>query len=112
MGEALIDLVCQYPPLWDKQDAKYKGSNYKDAKWKQIAEILCPTKEDVIKMWRSLTYTFVRQKTSNPNVGGDLSDCKPKWKNYHIISFIDITLLKGGYVPIYLTTSLTYKQHT
>ena len=34
MGEALLDPVCQYPALWDKQDAKYKDSNYKDAKWK------------------------------------------------------------------------------
>ena len=49
MGEALINLVCQYPAAWDKQDAKYKDSNYKDAKWKEIAEILCLTKEDVIK---------------------------------------------------------------
>ena len=49
MGEALIDLVSQYPALWDKQDAMYKDSNYKEAKWKEITEILCLTKEDVIK---------------------------------------------------------------
>ena len=49
MGEALLDLVHQYPALWDKQDAKYKDRNYKDAKWKEIAEILCLPKEDVIK---------------------------------------------------------------
>ena len=40
MGEALIDLVHQYPALWDKQDAMYKDSNYKEARWKEIAEIL------------------------------------------------------------------------
>ena len=62
MGEALIDLVCQYPALWDKQDAKYKGSSYKDAKWQEIAEILCLPKEDAIKKWDSLRDTFVRQK--------------------------------------------------
>ena len=39
MGEALIDLVHQYPALWDKQDAMYKGSKYKEAKWKEITEI-------------------------------------------------------------------------
>ena len=61
MGEVLINLVCQYPAVWDKQDAKYKGSNYKDAKWKEIAEILCLTKEDVIKKWKSLRNTFMRQ---------------------------------------------------
>ena len=32
MEEALIYLVHQYPTLWDKQDAKYKDSNYKEAK--------------------------------------------------------------------------------
>ena len=32
IGEALIDLVHQYPALWDKQDAKYKDSNYKEVK--------------------------------------------------------------------------------
>ena len=40
MGEALIDLVWQYPTLWDKQDMMYKDSSYKEAKWKEIAEIL------------------------------------------------------------------------
>ena len=38
MGESLIDLVRQYPALWDKQNSKYKDSNYKDAKWREIAE--------------------------------------------------------------------------
>ena len=53
MGESLIDLVHQYPALWDKQDAMYKDSNYKEAKWKEIAEILHLTKEDAIKKWKS-----------------------------------------------------------
>ena len=42
MGEALINLVCQYPALWDKQDAMYKDSNYKEAKWKEIADMFTP----------------------------------------------------------------------
>ena len=69
MGEALIDLVHQYPALWDKQDAMYKDSNYKEAKWKEIAEILHLKKEDVIKKWKSLRDTYVRHKTSNAKVG-------------------------------------------
>ena len=69
MGEAIIDFAHQYPALWDKQDAKYKESNYKDTKWKKIADISCLTKEDVIKKWESLRDTFVRQKTPNPKVG-------------------------------------------
>ena len=59
MGEALIDLVHQYPALWDKQDIMYKDSSYKDAKWKEIAEILHLTKEDVIKKWKSLRDTYL-----------------------------------------------------
>ena len=39
MGEALINLACQYPALWEKQDAMYKDGNYKEAKWKEIAEV-------------------------------------------------------------------------
>ena len=62
MGEALIDLVHQYPALWDKQDAMYKDSNYKEAKWKEIAKILHHTKEDVINKWKSLGDTYVRHK--------------------------------------------------
>ena len=54
MGESLIDLVCQYPALWDKQNSKYKDSNYKDAKWREIAEMLGVPKDDAIKKWKSL----------------------------------------------------------
>ena len=36
MGESLIDLVHQYPALWDKQNSKYKDSNYKDTKWREL----------------------------------------------------------------------------
>ena len=39
MGEALIDLIQQYPTLWDKQAMMYKDSSYKDARWKEIAEL-------------------------------------------------------------------------
>ena len=54
MGEFLINLVCQYLALWDKQNAKYKDNNYKDAKWREIAEILGVPKDNVIKKWKSL----------------------------------------------------------
>ena len=54
MGESLIDLVRQYPALWDKQNSKYKDSNYKDAKWREIAETLGVPKDDAIKKWKSL----------------------------------------------------------
>ena len=94
MGETLINLVHQYSALWDKQDAKYKDSNYKDAKWKETAEILCFTKEAVIKKWKSLRDTFVRQKNIKSKSGDGLSYPKPKWKYHDIMSFIDIMLLK------------------
>ena len=94
MGEALIYLVCQYPAPWDKQDAMYKASNYKEAKWKEITEILHLNKEDVIKKWKSLRDTYVRHKNIKSKSGDGLHQCKPKWKYYDIMSFIDITLLK------------------
>ena len=109
MAEALIELVCQYPALWDKQDVMYKDSNFKEAKWKETAEILHLNKEDVIRKCKSLRDTFVRHKSIKSKSGDGLSQCKPKWKYYDTMSFIDITLLKQRYVPIYLKTS--YIQH-
>ena len=94
MGEALINLVHQYPALWDKQDNMYKDSNYKEAKWNEITEILHLNKEYVIKKWRSLRDTFVRHKNIKSKCGDGFSQCKPKWKYYNIMSFIDIRLLK------------------
>ena len=91
MGEALINLVHQYPALWDKL---YKDSNYKEAKWKKTVEILHLTKEDVIKKWKSLRDTYVRPKNIKSKSGDGLSQCKLKWKYYDIMSFFDITLLK------------------
>ena len=82
------------PSLWDKQDAKYKDSNYKDARWKEIAEILCLTKKDVKKKLKSLRDTFMRHKNTKSKSVDGLSDCKPKWKYYNIMSFLDITLPK------------------
>ena len=110
MGEVLIDLVSQYPAQWDKQDAMYKDCNYKEAKGKEIMEILHLNKEDVIKKWTSLRDTYIRHKSIKSKSRDGLSQCKPKWKYYDIMSFIDITLLKQRYVPTSLTTS--YIQHT
>ena len=95
MGEALIDLVHQYPALWDKVDAMYKDSNYKEARWKEITEILHLNKEDVIEKWKSLRDTYVRHKNIKSKSGDGLSQCKPKWKYYDIMSFIDITTTKA-----------------
>ena len=86
MGEALIDLVHQYPALLDKQDMMYKDSSYKDAKWKEIAEILHLTKEHVIKKWKSLRDTYVRHNNIKSKSGDGLSQCKPKWKYFDIMS--------------------------
>ena len=102
LGESLIDLVCQYPALWDKQNAKYKDSNYKDAKWREIAEILGVPKDDVIKKWKSLWDTYVRHKNIKAKSGDGLSDSRPRWKYYTIMSFLDVTLLKRRYAPILL----------
>ena len=78
MGEALINLVHQYPALWDKQDAMYKDSNYTETKWKEIAQILHITKEDVIKKQKSLRDTYVRHKNIKSKSRDGLSQCKPK----------------------------------
>ena len=59
-------------------------------------EILCINKEDVINKWKYLRDTFVRQKNIKSKSGDGLSQCKPKWKYYDIMSFIDITYLSKG----------------
>ena len=102
MGESLIDLVHQYPPLWDKQNAKYKYSNYKDVKWSKIAEILDIPKDDTIKKWKSIQDTYVRHKNIKAKSGDGLSDSKPRWKYYTIMPFLDVTLLKRRYAAILL----------
>ena len=102
MGESLIDLVCQYPALWDKQNAKYKDSNYKDVKWRETAEILGVPKDYGIKKWKSLQDTYVRHKNIKAKSGNGLSDSKPRWKYYTIMSFLDVTLLKRRYAAILL----------
>ena len=81
---SLIDLVHQYPALWDKQNSKYKDSNYKDAKLREIAETLGVPKDDAIKKWKSLRDTYVRQKNIKAKSGDGLSDSKPRWKYYAI----------------------------
>ena len=93
MGEASFDPVCQYPALWDRQDAMYKDSNYKEAKWKDIAEILCLTKEDVIQEGHFEGH-FCETKNTKSKSRNGLSDHKLKWKYYDIRSFLDVTLLE------------------
>ena len=90
----------------------YKDSSYKEAKWKEIAEILHLNKEEVIRKWKSWRDTYVRHKNNKSKSGDGLSQCKPKWKYYDIMSFIDITLLKHRYVPIYLITSYLQQIYT
>ena len=67
------------------------------------------TKEDVIEKWKSLSDTYVRHKNIKSKSGDGLSQCKPKWKYYDIMSFIDITQLKQRYVPIYLIASYIHQ---
>ena len=102
MGESLIGLTQQCPALWDKQNSKYKDSNYKDVKWREIAEILGVPKDDAIKKWKSLQDTYVRHKNIKAKSGDGLSDSKPRWKYYTIMSFLDVTLLKRRYAAILL----------
>ena len=102
MGESLIDLVHQYPALWDKQNAKYKDIHYKDAKWREIAENWGVPKDDAIKKWKSLQDKYVRHINIKAKSDDGLSDSKPRWKYYTIMSFLDVTLLKRRYAAILL----------
>ena len=102
MGESLIDLVRQYPALWHKQNSNNKDSNYKDAKWREIAESLGVPKDDAIKKWKSLQNTYVRHKNIKAKSGDGLSDSKPRWKYYTMMSFLDVTLLKRMHAAILL----------
>ena len=102
MGESSIDLVCRCPALSDKQNSKYKDSNYKDAKWREIGEILGVPKDDAIKKWKSLQDTYVRHKNIKAKSGDGLSDSKPIWKYYTIMSFLDVTLVRRRYAAILL----------
>ena len=63
-------LVHQYPSLWDKQDMMYKDSSYKEAKWKEITEILHLNKEELIRKWKSLRDTYVRHKNNKSKKRG------------------------------------------
>ena len=71
----------------------YKGSNYKEVKWKETAEFLCLNKEDVIKKWKSLRDPFVRQKNMTSKSGDGLSQCKPKVEvlRHHVLHLYYIT---------------------
>ena len=110
MGETLIDLVHQYPTLRDKQNAMYKDSKYKEAKWKEITEILHLNKEDVIKEWKSLRDTYVRHKNIKFKIGEWFKSMQTEvevlW--HHVLQWYNTT--KGKVCTIYLTTS--YIQHT
>ena len=105
MGEALIDLYISTLLYGTSRMACTKIVANKDAKWKEIMEILHLNKEDVIKKWKSLRDTCVRHKNIKSKSGDGLSQCKPKWKCYDIMSFVNITLLKQRCVPIYLIAS-------
>ena len=51
----------------------YKDISYKEAKWKEIVEILHLNKEDVIKKWKSLRDTYVQHKNIKSKSGDGLS---------------------------------------
>ena len=51
----------------------------------------------MIKQWKSCD-TYVWHKNNRGKSGDGLSDKQMKWKYFDIMSFLDITLQKGGYV--------------
>ena len=61
-----------------------RDRNYKEAKLKEITEILHLNEEDVIKKLKSLRGTFIRHKNIKSKSRDGLSQCKPKWKYYDI----------------------------
>ena len=93
-GRSINQPCTSVPCSMGQAGCHYKDSNYKEAKWKETVEILHLTNEDVIKKWKSLRDTYVRHKNIKSKSRDGLSQCKPKWKYYNIMSFMDITLLK------------------
>ena len=62
--------------------------------------------DDVIKKWKSLRDTLIWYRNKKSKSRDGLSDQKPKWKFYDIMSFIEITLIKQGYFEQQLHTQM------
>ncbi|KAL1006457.1 hypothetical protein UPYG_G00072640 [Umbra pygmaea] len=94
-SDKLIHLVSQHKPLYDKQSADYKNTEYKDRVWQLIAEQL--EKQDVEavkKMLRNLRDTYVRYRKEGQGRSGQGASKKKKWIHMDSMSFLQKSLTR------------------
>lgn len=60
--ENLINLVFEYPCLWNKQEKSYSRRNCKINAWDEIGRQLGTDAKEAKDLWRSLRDKYVREK--------------------------------------------------
>ena len=67
-----------------------------------LHDLWCPLKMMPSRNGNLYKIHNVRHKNIKAKSGDGLSDSKPRWKYYTIMSFLDVTLLKRRYAAILL----------
>uniref|UniRef100_A0A6P7GCS4 Transcription factor Adf-1-like n=1 Tax=Diabrotica virgifera virgifera TaxID=50390 RepID=A0A6P7GCS4_DIAVI len=90
-SDYFIDLVSQYPCLFDRKNANYKNSHVKENVWREIAEKVNKTSESCKKQWKTIRDGYMRFKRKNklPTGSAAPKNNRSKWKIYRLLSFLD-----------------------
>ncbi|CAH1171050.1 unnamed protein product [Phaedon cochleariae] len=84
----LIDLIRQYPWLYDKQEKQYRNKNAKQNAWQMIANILKTNPEDCEQRWivlRNRFCTELRNMKTRPSGSGATTS---SWHLFEAMSFL------------------------
>ncbi|KAI4455602.1 madf domain transcription factor [Holotrichia oblita] len=88
--EKLIELIRQYPPIYNAQLDSYRDENLKDNIWTNIAERINKKDLECRKKWKLIRDSYNRYKRKQKHSTGSAAPAKnSKWQFYERLRFLE-----------------------
>ncbi|XP_030764687.1 uncharacterized protein LOC115888937 [Sitophilus oryzae] len=88
----LIDLIQNFPYLYDKSKKEYKNNNIRNNAW-DIAAALTTSVEDIQRVWRNLRERYDKERKQIRNMPSGSGAPDSVWLLYDLMRFMDKHML-------------------
>ncbi|XP_073731218.1 uncharacterized protein [Misgurnus anguillicaudatus] len=87
--EMFLSWVYNHPELYDKNHREYKNNDKREALWKELAEKMGISADDVKAKWKNLRDTYTRRKREDSECHNEQAAKKRKpWKYMKTLEFL------------------------
>lgn len=84
-----IELIQQFPQLWDKRNPLFKDKLCNENSWKKISEVISIPVPECQQLWGTIRARYTKERKAQKSIPSGSGQYKCKWPYYDLCHFLD-----------------------